>query len=108
LSDSDPLELELSALGRLSGDLHRLGMSLKLIGEAPSAGGSPDATADMPTLMAARPVSGETIPGLQSTVGNRLVEVGYLVDHARTRFRDADDDRTAVITSGGSLLAPAD
>jgi hypothetical protein len=105
----DPLQLELAALGRLSGDLHRLGMSLKLISETPSATATPDATVDMPSLVAARPVSIESIPALEGTVGNRLVDVGYLVDHARTRFRDADDDdRVAVITSGGDLLPPED
>lgn len=105
---SDPLQLELSALGRLSGDLHRLGTSLKLISETPSATATPDATVDMPSLVAARPVSIDSIPALAGTVGNRLVDVGYLVDHARTRFRDADDDRVAVITSGGDLLPPED
>ena len=104
----DPLQLELSALGRLSGDLHRLGTSLKLISETPSATATPDASVDMPSLVAARPVSIESIPALESTVGNRFVDVGYLVDHARTRFRDADDDRTAVIISGGDLLSPED
>jgi hypothetical protein len=102
----DPLQLELSALGRLSGDLHRLGLSLKMMSETPSATAIPDAAVDMPSLVAARPVSIESIPALEGTVGNRFVDVGYLVDHARTRFRDADDDRVGVITSGGSLQAP--
>jgi hypothetical protein len=62
----------------------------------------------MPSLVAARPVSAESIPALEGTVGNRFVDVGYLVDHARTRFRDADDDRATVITSGGDLLPPED
>jgi hypothetical protein len=83
-------------------------MSLKLISETPSATATPDATVDMPSLVEARPVSIDSIPALAGTVGNRLVDVGYLVDHARTRFRDADDDRVAVITSGGDLLPPED
>jgi hypothetical protein len=101
---SDPLQLELSALGRLSVDLHRLGTSLKLISETPSMTATPDAAVDMPSLVAARPVSTETIKDLQGTVANRFTEVGYLVDHARTRFGNAEDDRRAVITSGASLL----
>jgi hypothetical protein len=101
---SDPLQLELSALGRLSVDLHRLGTSLKLISETPSATAMPDPGVDMPSLVAARPVSIETIKGFQTMVANRLIEVGYLVDHARTQFAKAEDDRRAVITSGGSLL----
>ena len=104
----DPLQVELSALGRLSGDLHRLGTSLKRISETPSVTATPDAAVDMPSLVAARPVSTESIPALEGTVGDRFVDVGYLVDHARTRFRDADDDRVAVITSGGDLLPPED
>jgi hypothetical protein len=48
VSDPDPLQLELSALGRLSVDLHRLGMSLKLVGENDSVGATPDAAVDMP------------------------------------------------------------
>ena len=103
---SDPLDLELSALGRLSTDLHRLGMSLKRLSETPSVTAAPDASVDMPSLTAARPVSTATVPSLESAVGNRLVEVGYLVDHARTRFADADDDRAAVIRRGGYLLPP--
>lgn len=101
---SDPLQLELSALGRLSVDLQRLGTSLKLISETPSMTAPPDGTMDMPSLVGARPVSTETIKDLQGTVANRFLEVGYLVDYARTRFRDAEDDRRAVITSGASLL----
>ena len=104
----DPLQLELSALGRLSSDLHRLGTSLKRISETPSVTATPDAAVDMPSLVAARPVSTESIPALEGTVGDRFVDVGYLVDHARTRFADADDDRVAVITSGGDLLPPED
>jgi hypothetical protein len=103
---SDPLDLELSALGRLSTDLHRLGMSIKLVSESPSATATPDASVDMPSLTAARPVGSQTIPGLQTAVGNRFVEVGYLVDHARTRFSDAEDDRAAVIRRAGYLLPP--
>lgn len=101
---SDPLQLELSALGRLSVDLNRLGTSLKLISETPSVTATPDAAVDMPSLVAARPVSTDTIKDLQGIVANRFLEFGYLVDHARTRFRDAEDDRRAVITSGASLL----
>jgi hypothetical protein len=79
-----------------------------MISETPSATAVADAAVDMPSLVAARPVSIESIPALIGTVGNWFVDVGYLVDHARTRFRDAEDDRAGVITSGGSLQAPPD
>jgi hypothetical protein len=103
---SDPLQLELSALGRLSADLHRLGTSLKMISETPSLSATPDPAVDMPSLVAARPVSISTIPGLEGTVANRFIEFGYLVDHARTCFRGAEDNRAGVIISGASLLPP--
>lgn len=40
----------------------------------------------MPSLVAARPVGLDTIPELQGTIANRFIEVGYLVDQARTLF----------------------
>jgi hypothetical protein len=100
----DPLQLELSALRRLSVDLLSLGMPLKVVSETPSATATPDANVDMPSLVAARPVSTEAIKDLQGAVANRFIEVAYLVDHARTRFSDADDSRSAVIAGAGSLL----
>jgi hypothetical protein len=103
---SDPLQLELSALGRLSADVHLLGTSLKMISETPSLTATPDAAVDMPSLVAARPVSTATIPRLEGTVANRFIEFGYLADHARTCFRDAEDNRVGVIISGASLLPP--
>ena len=103
---SDPLDLELSALSRLSVDLHRLGTSIKQISEIPSITATPDAAVDMPSLTAARPVSTQTIRSLQGMVGNRFIEVGYLVDHARTQFRAADDNRAWVITGHVGLLPP--
>lgn len=60
----------------------------------------------MPSLVAAKPVSAETVPDLEGTVGDRFIEVGDLVDVARTRFAEFEDDRGAVITSAGSLLPP--
>jgi len=102
----DPLQLELSALARLSVDLNRLGGSLKQISETPSMTAAPDAAVDMPSLVAARPVSTQTIQSLQGTVANRFTEVGYSVDQARTLFRNADDNRAAVIIRTGSLLPP--
>lgn len=98
------LQLELSALARLSVELQSLGTSLKRVSETPSMTAIPDADVDMPSLAAARPVSTDTIKDFQAAVANRFIEVGYLVDHARTCFTDAEDDRAAVITSGGSLL----
>lgn len=102
----DPLQLELAALARLSADLNSLGTTLKRISQIPSLSATPDAAVDMPSLTAARPVSIYTIPELQGTVADRFVEVGYLVDQARTRFRDTDDNRAAAITRAGSLLPP--
>lgn len=104
---ADPLEVELAALGRLSTELDRLGASLSAASDRPGMSATPDAGTDMPSLAAARPVSAETIPGVQGTVGARFTEVGDLVDQARTRFKNTDDDRGAVITSAGSLLPPA-
>jgi hypothetical protein len=97
------LEVELSALARLSRDLLSLGMPLKLVSESPSVTAIPDDDVDMPSLVAARPVSSETVKGLQGAVANRFIEVAYLVDHVRTQF-SADDDRAAVIAEAGSLL----
>jgi hypothetical protein len=98
------LEVELSALTRLSVDLLSLGMSLKQVGESPSATATPDADVDTPSLVAARPVGTETIKDLQCAVANRFIEVAYLVDHARTQFSDAEDNRSTVFASAGSLL----
>ncbi|MHC9292926.1 hypothetical protein ACRCUN_10685 [Mycobacterium sp. LTG2003] len=106
MAKPDPLEIELAALGRLSVDLNRLGGSLKRISEIPSMSATPDPDSDMPSLVAARPVSTQTIRDLQATVADRFTEVGYLVDQARTLFRDADDDRAWVIIRTGSLLPP--
>ena len=90
----DPLELELSALSRLSVDLLSLGQSLKQVGESSSATAIPDADVDMPSLVAARPVGIETIKDLQDTVANRFIEVAYLVEYARTQFSEAEDNRS--------------
>ncbi|MGV9801041.1 hypothetical protein ACWDTP_23635 [Mycobacterium sp. NPDC003449] len=104
---ADPLEIELAALGRLSVDLNRLGGSLKRLSEIPSLTAVPNAAVDMPSLVAAVPVSTQTIKSLQGTVADRFTEVGYLVDQARTQFTKADDPRAWVIIRTGNLL-PAD
>jgi hypothetical protein len=98
------LELELSALARLSADLLSLGVSLKQISESPSATALPDASVDTPSLVAARPVGTETIKDLQDTVANRFIEVAYLVEYARTQFSEAEDNRSTVFANAGSLL----
>lgn len=101
---ADPLEVELAALGRLSTDLHALASSLQMKVDTPSVSATPDASVDMPSLVAARPVSLQTIPDLQGKVADRFLEVAYLVDQARTNFAKADDDRASLIADAGSLL----
>lgn len=103
---STVLELQLEALGKLRPRLGQLGGSLRASAQAPSAGTSPDAEADSPSLVAARAVSGETIPGLQNTIADRFIEVGDLIEVARTQFARSESDLTLVITSAGTLLPP--
>ncbi|MBX9642198.1 MAG: hypothetical protein K2X97_21505 [Mycobacteriaceae bacterium] len=98
------LELELEALGRLRPALGTLGGLLRLAAQAPRAGATPDAATDSPSLVAARSVSGETIPGLQATIADRFIEVGDLIEVARRQFARSDGDLTTVITSAGDLL----
>lgn len=99
-----PLELELAALGRLRPQLHDLGSSLKQAANSPQAGAAADPGADSPSLVAARSVSHETIPGVQGVIADRFVEVGDLVEMARTKFAHADQDLISAINAGGSLL----
>ena len=99
-----PLELELEALGRLRPQLHDLGSSLKQAAQSPQAGAVADPSADSPLLVAARAVSHETIPGVQGVIADRFLEVGDLVERARTNFAHADQDLTSAINAGGSLL----
>ncbi|RUP06858.1 MAG: hypothetical protein EKK34_01910 [Mycobacterium sp.] len=101
---STELELELEALGRLRPTLGVLGGLLRMGAQHPQAGAAPDPTGDSPSLVAARAVSNETIPGVQQVVADRFIEVGDLVEVARTRFAQADGDRASVITSAGDLL----
>ncbi|OBK27944.1 hypothetical protein A5634_21580 [Mycobacterium asiaticum] len=101
---STVLELQLEALGRLRPLLGQLGGLLRASAQGPHAGATPDPGADSPSLVAARGVSGETIPGLQNTIADRFIEVGNLIEVARTQFARAESDLTSVITSAGSLL----
>jgi hypothetical protein len=101
------LQLELNALGRLQPELRVLGGLLKMAASNASAGTPVDAESDMPSLVAARSVSDQTIPAVQTLLADRFIEVGDLVEQARTQFARADDDRAAVITSAGSLLPTA-
>jgi hypothetical protein len=106
------LDVELSALSRLSEELKSLGWGLlRRISTfqvaSPGVTAIPDAAPDMPSLLAARSVSTHTITELEGTVANRFIEVGYLVDHVQKRFREADDlnhDRVFAIHHAGSLL----
>jgi hypothetical protein len=100
------LEVDLAALARLSPELHALAARLKASAGAAWMGAPGDPEADTPSLVAARSISTETIPGLQTTVADRFVEVGELVDQARTQFKNCDSDLRAVITGAGSLRPP--
>jgi hypothetical protein len=101
-----PLDVEIEALGRLQPQLSVLGSALKQAAQSPQAGATPDPAADSPSLVAARAVSSEAIPAVQSVMADRFTEVGELVEMARTRFARADQDLTTAINAGGSLLPP--
>ncbi|ORA11603.1 hypothetical protein [Mycobacterium asiaticum] len=97
------LELELEALGRLRPELRTLGEVLRMVAHRPSAGAVPDADADSPSLVAAREVSYDTIPGLQTVVADRFTKVGDLIEQARNAFARTDGDLITVIESAGTL-----
>lgn len=97
------LELELQALGRLRPELQTLGEVLRMVAHRPSAGAVPDAAADSPSLVAARAVSYETVPDLQTVVADRFTTVGNLIEQARNAFARTDGDLIAVIESAGTL-----
>jgi hypothetical protein len=100
------LELELEALGRLRPQLNNLGSSLKAAAQSPQAGPVPDSSADSPSLTAARAVSNEAIPAVQAVIADRFVEVGDLVELARTKFARVDQQLVTAINAAGSLLPP--
>ncbi|OBI82497.1 hypothetical protein [Mycobacterium asiaticum] len=97
------LELELQALGRLRPELQTLGEVLRMVAHRPSAGAVPDAAVDSPSLVAARAVSYETIPDLQTVVADRFTTVGDLIEQARNAFARTEGDLMAVIESAGTL-----
>jgi hypothetical protein len=101
-----PLQVEIDALGRLRPQLSELGNSLRQAAQSSHMGATPDPGADSPSLVAARAVSGEAIPAVQSVIADRFTEVGDLVEMARTRFTRADQDLITAINAGGSLLPP--
>ncbi|WP_459968879.1 hypothetical protein [Mycobacterium sp. MUNTM1] len=98
--------MEIEALGRLRPELSDLGSSLKHAAQSPYKGATPDPAGDSPSLVAARAVSSEAIPAVQSAIADRFTEVGDLVEMARTRFTRADQDLITAINAGGSLLPP--
>ena len=100
----EPLEVELAALGRLPSALRTMAWSHARAAELPSLSATPNVDLDTPATVAARPVASDNIAPLEAAFGKHLVTVADLVDHARLRFKNINDDRGAVITSAGNLL----
>ncbi len=91
----DKLRLTLEALDKLSPELH--GMATKLDGQA--ANPAKVEAGDAPSLVAARRLVTQALPGLQRAFAGRCSNVADLSAQTKNGFGDTEDHVTQLIKS---------
>ena len=105
---SDQLQIDLEALGRLSPQVR--GLADRLSGDHDGAdavrGPTVPAGGETPSLIAARTVSTDVVPGVERQVANRFTVVADLVTEAGRRMGQLDEQGLQQMVSTAPSLLP--
>jgi hypothetical protein len=102
------MQMDMDALGRLSPQVQGVvdGLAKDHDGSNALAGLKVPAGGETPSLVAARTVTTDVVPGIESKVANRFTVVADLVTEAARRIKDLDEAGLQALVSGSPTLSP--